>query len=102
MTIENKGAHPDWKLNYAFYQRFKWPEHTLQRYDAIPTHAVFRAEQEHTYKWPGGQQVVSVIVTTILDFHEPEVIFKKKTIELAKVMHLPIQEPKKHVLFAQG
>jgi len=94
--------HSDWKLNYSFYKRFDWPEHKVQYNDSVPTCAIFKGEQEQLYKWPVGQRAVNVIVTTILDFHEPEIVFKKKAIELAKAMQLSIQEPKKHVLFAQG
>ena len=94
--------HPDWQLNYAYYNRFPWQEAVLSYKEGIPTHAVFRGEQQQSYSWPGGQRAVSVIVTTILDFHKPHELFKKEAINLSKAMNLSIQEPKKHVLFAQG
>jgi hypothetical protein len=99
---ESSRPHPDWQLNFNYYNRFNWPEHKLQWYEGIPTCAVFATTQEQVYRWPGGQQAVNVILTTILDFHKPHEILKKETIGLAKAYGISIQEPKKHVLFGQG
>lgn len=99
--METKGPHPDWQLNFAYFNRFLWPEHKLGYHGSIPTHAVFTATQEQHIAWPGGQQAVNVIVTTILDFHEPHELLKKKAINLSSSFNISIQEPKKQVYFAK-
>lgn len=93
--------HPDWQLNYAFYQRFLWPEHHLAWHEGIPTVATYKTTAMQTYSWPGGKKDVEVIITTQLCFHEPHDGFKKQAISLAKAYDISIQEPKKHVYFAQ-
>ena len=93
--------HSDWQLNYSYYQRFPWPEHHLAWHEGIPTVATFRTTAMQTYSWPGGSREVEIALTTQLCFHEPQESFKKQAIALAKAMDINIQEPKKHVYFAQ-
>ena len=100
-TKQASQPHPDWQLNYAYYNRFPWLEHKLNYHGSVPTHAVFTTTQEQSYSWPGGKRAVNVVVTTILDFHKPHELFKKEAINLSKAMNISIQEPKKHVYFAQ-
>jgi len=94
---EASRPHPDWQLSFSYYNRFKWPEHQLQWFEGIPTVATFSAKQNQVYSWPGGQQAVELVVTTILDFHEPHELFKKKAIKLSKAFNISIQEPEKRV-----
>ena len=92
------GTHPDWQLNHNYYKRFPWPEHHLAWHEGIPTVATFSYKDLKQYY---GRDV-EIVMTTVLNFHQPQEQFKKEAIAVAKAYEISIQEPKKHVYFARG